>query len=270
MLHVKSVTQCAVLEQFSLFLVLSNKTLLAYPLEALVPTSNQPGAAPRGHQKLSDKHEVQYFVTGQLNGRTLVIYMRRKGLDSVFRCLEPIAGREAEEMRNRRPFGNLNLLNAKNDWFRVYKEFFVPSEAFSVNFLRNKLIVVCARGFEIIDLTELNPGAIPVFDPSKAKVDASLAAIKSRCEAGAKPLGIFRSTEAEFLLCYDTFGFFVDRHGFPNRDLRILEWEGRPESAGFHPPYVVLFSAPFMEIRHIKDGRLVQIYCASDIRCSWE
>lgn len=59
------------------------QTLLAYPLEALVPTSHQPGNAPRGHQKLSDKHEVQYFVTGQLAGRTLVVYMRRKGVSTL-------------------------------------------------------------------------------------------------------------------------------------------------------------------------------------------
>jgi hypothetical protein len=77
-----------------------------------------------------------------------------------------------DETRNRRAF--THFLNAKNDWFRVYKvslssdptwpyiltqetflqDFFVPSEAFHVHFLRNKLIVVCQKGFEIIDLTE--------------------------------------------------------------------------------------------------------------------
>jgi len=76
-----------------------------------------------------------------------------------------------DENRNRRAF--THFLNAKNDWFRVYKvswilesrlcrsdyrlriqDFFVPSEAFHVHFLRNKLIVVCQKGFEIIDLTE--------------------------------------------------------------------------------------------------------------------
>lgn len=118
--------------------------------------------------------------------------------------------------------------------------------------------------------SRLNPGSIPVFDSARVKNDAALGALRSRCEAGARPLGIFRSTESEFLLVYDTFGFFVDRHGYPNRDMRAIEWEGRPESVGFHPPYVVLFSAPFMEIRHISDGRLLQIYCAKDLRCSWE
>ncbi len=74
----------AVLEDFSLFLVLTNKSLLAYPLEALVPTTahsrEQP---PRGHQKISDsKHEIMFFAVGQLNGRTLVITMRQKGVSA--------------------------------------------------------------------------------------------------------------------------------------------------------------------------------------------
>lgn len=41
-------------------------------------------------------------------------------LDSVFKCLEPVSGKDSDEGRNRRPFGNL-MLNAKSDWFRVYK-----------------------------------------------------------------------------------------------------------------------------------------------------
>jgi hypothetical protein len=43
----------------------------------------------------------------------------KRKMDSVFRCLEPVTGREMDENRNRRAF--TNLLNAKNDWFRVYK-----------------------------------------------------------------------------------------------------------------------------------------------------
>lgn len=57
-----------------------SQTLLAYPMESLVPSGNSAGPPPRGHQKLSDKHEVQYFACGQLSGRTLVIYLRKKGV----------------------------------------------------------------------------------------------------------------------------------------------------------------------------------------------
>lgn len=38
----------------------------------------------------------------------------------------------------------------------------------------------------------------------------------------------------------------------------------------FHPPYLLLISAPFIEIRHIDTGKLLQIYTGSDLRLTWE
>jgi hypothetical protein len=74
-------------------------------------------------------------------------------MDSLFRVLEPILGRNGEDAnRQRRPFGN--LLGQRAEWFRLYKDFFIPTEALNVHFLKHKLAVVCTRGFEIMDLTE--------------------------------------------------------------------------------------------------------------------
>ncbi|KAJ9102459.1 hypothetical protein QFC21_002859 [Naganishia friedmannii] len=267
----------------------ANTTLLAYPLEALVPSLNPAAPVPRGHQKLSDKHEVQYFTCGNISGRTLVIYLRKKGvswrmpsklyelvdaemisqLDSVFKCLEPVSGKDSDEGRNRRPFGNL-MLNAKSDWFRVYKDFGISAEAYNVTFLRSRIILSCSKGFQIMDLAQSSSAEFPVFDNAKLKSDSNLAALRERCNNGARPLGIFRATENEFLLCYDTFSFYATRQGYPCRDLRPIDFEGRPETAAFHPPYLLLFSASFIEIRHISDCRLIQIVNAKDVKCTWQ
>ncbi|ORX37372.1 Dbl homology domain-containing protein [Kockovaella imperatae] len=210
-LHVKSVTNIAVLEEFGIFLVLQDRSLLAYHLEALVPTASSPQvrAAP---QRLSPGKDISFFSVGRLSGRTLVLYMKKKGMDSLFRVLEPISGRNAEDAaRQRRPFGN--FLGQRTEWFRLYKDFFIPTDALGVHWLKAKLAVVCAKGFEIMDLTE---------------------------------------------------------HGEPNRDMQAIEWEGRPDSVAFHPPYVLLVSAPFMEIRHIDTGKLLQIYTGTDIHLTWD
>ena len=110
-------------------------------------------AAP---QRLSGaSKDTVFFTVGQLSGRTLVLYMKRKGMDSVFKVLEPIMmkGDAAErERQQRRPFGN--ILGQRAEWFRLYKDFFIPTEAISVHFLKHKLAVVCSKGFEIMDLTE--------------------------------------------------------------------------------------------------------------------
>lgn len=59
-------------------------------------------------------------------------------------------------------------------------------------------------------------------------------------------------------------------HGEPNRDCQVIEWEGRPDSVAFHPPYLLLCSAPFIEVRHIDNAKLLQIYTGTDIRLTWE
>lgn len=92
------VSQCAVLEDFGLFLVLANKVaclhiykcegvftvtpsqvLFAYHLEALVPT--QPGNThvSQTPQKINGK-DVHFFSVGVVHARTLVIYMKKRGV----------------------------------------------------------------------------------------------------------------------------------------------------------------------------------------------
>ncbi len=58
---------------------LTIQSLLAYHLEALVPSAQSPQvrAAP---QRLSPGKDIVFFTVGQLSGRTLVLYMKRKGV----------------------------------------------------------------------------------------------------------------------------------------------------------------------------------------------
>lgn len=271
-LHVRGVTQIAVLEEFGIFLVLADKSLLAYNLEALVPTAPSANPARSAAPQRLSVREIVFFAVGQISGRTLVLYMKRKGLDSVFRVLEPVVNRNLDDHQRpqRRAFGN--LLSRNSDWFRIYKDFFIPTEASSVHFLKSKLAIVCTKGFEIMDLGDLKGGTIPIFDPNKVRDRPALAELSKKCE-GAKPLAMFRSKEGEFLLCYDSFGIYVDRHGEPNRDLQAIEWEGRPletRDIVFHPPYLLIISRSFIEVRHIDTAKLVQIYTGKDLRCTWD
>jgi hypothetical protein len=57
------------------------QSLLAYHLEALVPTASSPQvrAAP---QRLSPGKDIVFFTVGQLSGRTLVLYMKKRGVRS--------------------------------------------------------------------------------------------------------------------------------------------------------------------------------------------
>jgi hypothetical protein len=56
--------------------------------------------------------------------------------------------------------------------------------------------------WSVLTSVSLKGGNIPIFDPVKAREKPAIAELARRCET-AKPLGMFRSTESEFLLCYD-------------------------------------------------------------------
>ncbi|KAJ7319295.1 CNH domain-containing protein [Mycena albidolilacea] len=263
-LHLKMVTQCAMLEEFGIFLVLADKSLFAYHIEALVPSSPQATHASQVPQKLNGTKDVHFFSVGTLHNRTLVIYMKKKGLDSIFRVLEPVSDKINEKVKAPAGLGSrLGFRSTKSEWFRIYRDFFLPSESFDLYFLKAKIVILCTKGFEIMDLNDFKSVTIPLRD------EARLAPLSKRCDA-CRPIGMFRSNEDGFLLCYNEFGVYVDRHGDPRRNGTTIEWEGNAEKVTLHQPYILLFDSRFIEIRHIETGRLVQIIPGNDIRCLWD
>ncbi|KZP01565.1 Dbl-like domain-containing protein [Calocera viscosa TUFC12733] len=255
-LALKQVTQCAMLEKFGIFLVLADKSLFAYLLEALVPTSTTTSNTARQPERLNK--DVVFFSVGTLGDRTLITYMKKKGMDSVFQVVEPVLEKIQEKSKPVGAFGRF-MSGAKSEWFRSYREFFLPSEAYDVYFLRLKIVILCQKGFEIMGLADFKSDTIPHAN------DQRWGGIAKRFET-CKPIGIYRTSSEEFLLCYDEFGIYVGRHGDPSRgEQGVVEWEGKPLKAAFHAPYVLLFDKRFIEIRHIDKLHLVQIIPGTDI-----
>lgn len=263
-LHLKLVTQCAMLEDFGIFLVLADKSLFAYHIEALVPSTPPSPHSSRPPQKLNGNKEVQFFSVGTMGGRTLIIYMKKKGLESVFRVLEPVVEHINEKARAPGGLGRFaGFGNTRSEWFRIFRDFFLPCETFDLYFLKAKIAICCTRGFEVMDLADFKSVTIP------QREDPRLLGMNKRLET-AIPLGMFRSSESEFLLCYKEFGMYVNRHGDPSRAVLTVEWEGSAEKVACHPPYILLFDTRFIEIRHIETGRLAQIIPGRDVRCLWD
>lgn len=49
-----------------------------------------------------------------------------------------------------------------------------------------------------------------------------------------------------------------------------VEWEGKADRVASHPPHILLFDPRFIEVRHVRTGRLVQIIPGKDMRCIWD
>jgi hypothetical protein len=132
-------------------------------------------------------------------------------------------------------------------------------ESNSIHFLRSKLCVGGAKGFEIVSLETLETQSL--LDQADTSLD-----FVARREGGVKPIYIERNT-SEFLLCYTDFSFYVNKNGWRARgDWKIL-WEGAPNAfATWGEKYILAFEPEFIEIRQSDTGGLVCIQTHKNIR----
>ncbi|KAG1380030.1 hypothetical protein G6F61_004423 [Rhizopus arrhizus] len=257
-LSISDVTQIAVLEEHHILLVLSDKTLYAYALDPLVPKDSRKTTGDKPYQKIAQ--HISYFNAGVCNGRTIVVAMKKRGVDSNFKVLEPVCGDLRDPGNSKKYFTKHGLFQKMPSWFKNYTEFYIGTESYSVHFLKARLVVVCLRGFEIINLEALSMNRnLP--DPSHP----DFAFVQQRGQE-LRPLGMFRCRE-NYLLCYDAFAFMVNTHGSYVRDAPLIEWEGVPQSVAFYYPYVIGFDPRFIEIRHVETGELIQVLAGIHMRC---
>ncbi|CEP17756.1 hypothetical protein [Parasitella parasitica] len=257
-LSISDVQQIAVLEDHHIFLILSDKTLYAYALDALIPNDNtRKSPSDKPHQKIAQ--HISFFHSGVCNNRTIVIAMKKRGVDSNFKVLEPICG-DLRSPKSSKFFTKSGLFGKIPAWFKNYMEFYIGTESYAMHFLKARVVVVCARGFEIINLEALNMNRNL---PDMANPDFGF--VQQRGD-DLRPLGMFRCRE-HYLLCYDAFAFMVNVHGAFVKGAPLIEWEGVPQSVAFYYPYVIGFDARFVEIRHVETGELIQVLAGNHMRC---
>ncbi|KAI1320170.1 RHO1 GDP-GTP exchange protein 2 [Mortierella claussenii] len=190
------VSQVDVLEDERILLVLAEKQLLAYGLEALDPTD--PNSPNKRAKKLGSS--VSFFKTGVWQNRTLVGIVKNSSnaLDasSTIKTLEPI--QHDDSKKNKHSLRTM-LRGGNTELFKLYKDFYIPRETNSLHFLRNTLCVGCSKGFELIDLSNLNTQDLLDFS------DPTLEFVHKKDE-NLKPLALYRIGTGDsftFLLCYE-------------------------------------------------------------------
>ncbi|KAF2014639.1 Rho1 guanine nucleotide exchange factor 1 [Aaosphaeria arxii CBS 175.79] len=247
-LDCKAVTQVDVLEQHQIVLVLADKTLYSYSMEALDPDESQ--AIAKRPRKIC---HANFFKSGICMGQQLVASVKTSALSTTIKVFEP-----KENMANRsKKSGFAKMLSTGQDQLKPYKEFYIPTESTSIHFLRSKLCVGCARGFEVVSLETLETQSL--LDQADTSLDFVVR------KENIKPIHIERLA-SEFLLCYTDYSFFVNRNGWRARpDWRII-WEGTPQAFAIFHPYILAFEPSFIEIRHMESGGLVHILTAKNIR----
>lgn len=250
-LPLPGVTQVDVLEEYQILIILAEKSVHTFTLDALDP-SDPMGSLKRGRRIAS---YISFFKAGQCLGRTLVCVVRSSSLSSTIKTLEPIeqnlrVGKKQQTFRK--------LLQGGQDSLRVFKEFYIPTESSSIHFLKTKLCVGCTKGFEIVDLETLDTQGL--LDPADSNLDFV------QKKENVKPIAIYR-IDGDFLLCYDEFAFYVNKNGWRAKGNWIIHWEGNPTSFALHHPYVLAFEPSFVEVRHVQTGALHQVITGYNLRC---
>ena len=231
-----NVTQLDVLEEYSVLLVLTNRSLYSYSLSVLDP--NEPAHSKRGKKIQGNCH---FFKSGICLGRHLVCCVKPTTLSTTIKVYEP--NDAMSKAKKQKGFGK--MFNAGQDELKPFKEFYIPTESSSVHFLKSKLCVACARGFEVVSLETLETQSL--LDQADTSLD-----FVARKE-GVKPIHIER-LNGEFLLNYSEFSFFVNRNGWRARPEWRIDWEGTPQSFALSYPWILAFEPNFIELRNIESG----------------
>ncbi|RDW74267.1 putative Rho guanyl nucleotide exchange factor [Aspergillus mulundensis] len=259
------VTQIAVFEEFNLFLLIADKSLIAYHLDVVCPTSGVPASASndsarRAPQKLSGNREVGFFAAGHMKDRTLVMYKKRDGLSSTFKILEPVLQKSAT---SRGRFFSSRRSNT--EFFREYDEFYIPAESYGINLFHSSLAISTQKGIEILTLDKKQTWSVPEFRTEAQEAQAHLSEIGRRI-TGLRPLGMFRLSDAEFLVTYTECAVYVNQHGDVSRSV-VLEFVGRAHSACLYGKFLILFNDDFVEVRNAMNGRLRQVIPGHNVVC---
>ncbi|POS78120.1 Rgf3-like protein [Diaporthe helianthi] len=260
--QISRVTQIAVLEEFSVCLVTADRSLIAYPLEVVAPTSNFPAtgndSARKAPQRLAK--DVTFFATARMKERTLVFYKRKEGMHTTFKVLEPVFQRSSE--KRPRIFGGRRGGPGSTETFRDFDEFYLPTECYSLNLFQSYIAVATAKGFEMLTLDKKQTMSVP----SGLDMPA-IANIANRIR-DQRPLGMFKLNDQEFLLAYEDCAVYVDKHGEVSRTL-IMEYSGKQKKARgatMFGQYLLLFNEDYVEVRNAENGRLRQIVAGRDVR----
>ena len=263
------------LEEFSLCLLISERTLIAHHLDTVLnPTTANPAGstttyASRAPQKLSGTRDVAFFAHSRMKDRHLIFYKKRDGLSSVFKVLEPIYQRSgsissssssSSASTRHRFMASMRMKSSGTEAFRDFAEFYIASETYAINLFHSSMAIATVRGFEVLTLDNYKPYTVPELKAPEVAVTA--ARLRDQ-----RPLGMFRLSDIEFLLAYEEVGVYVNKHGDVSRGV-IMEYIGRAKQACLIGTYLILvdYNGLYVEVRNAINGRLRQVISGRDVK----
>jgi hypothetical protein len=193
-----------------------------------------------------------------MKDRALVFYKKREGVSSIFKVLEPVYQKSSTSSSARNRFG---IKKGNVEFFREFDEFYIPSETYAINLFHSSLAISTARGIEVLTLDKKLPMSIPDLKPP------DVAATAQRI-SGQRSLGMFRLSDSEFLLVFESTGVYCNKYGDVSRTA-VCEFVGKARSASLVAgTFLILIGdgGGYAEVRNAISGRLRQVISGRDVR----
>ncbi|KAJ2235179.1 RHO1 GDP-GTP exchange protein 2 [Coemansia sp. RSA 485] len=280
-----SVSKIHVLRRYNLAVVLSDQNLLVFQLTAIENATSKVGTAGLTGTRIASS--VAFFDVGVYLGTPLIVLMKPRNGKSHFKCIQPQfvstdgAGNTgsdfsydssesaADYKRQPAPTVSITTADSIRNLRTVYQgsqtalnlisEFSIPGKTKRVHFLRRKLCIVASKTFEIVDVANsrvLRSLPDPLDDDFSFVHTNDSGHAMAICKVGR-----------EFLLCYESFAFYIDNFGRRSRPDVFIRWEMAPHLITFRHPYVVAINPRFFEIRHMETGVLLSIVRLENAVC---
>ncbi|CAN6649846.1 hypothetical protein TRVA0_024S00496 [Trichomonascus vanleenenianus] len=285
-IDISRVCQIDVIEELNVVILLADKALVYYNLDAVLSSSQNTTGRMNSNPttvinnlntgfRLSKHREVGFFNVGRMKDRTLLFYKRRDGMSSTFKVIEPVKEKGSQRKRSKMVFARSASLGS-TEYFREVEKFYVPTDSYGISLFKSSFAVHTNKGFEVMSLdykhpqTVPNPASVtssvltPIYRASNRRVPSPEAA-KKRLE-NTKPIGMFRVSENALILCYEDFAMYADNHGNIIGPT-VIEFVGKARDAALQHPYLLVFDDEMVEVRRIDTGgQLKQVISGKDIR----
>ncbi|KAJ6557647.1 kinase-like domain-containing protein [Mycena capillaripes] len=276
----KNVSHCAVLHDLGVVLILGDKpsmhqSIWACTTHDLLTAENLD--QNKLHRITAWNHRVTMFIAGKIHGKNTVVYLRRctgreyQNLHVHGMICAVLEANEQMISNYKKPSWLARIVQKDPQWFSEvgisYTDFAYHDEKGS-----QPLLDLCFidGGWAI-----LTPEDVVICPRSKVKKDLyavrkyhfrTLEADSTSRKHNPPPIGITASDAERYLICYPTFGAFVNR----DEEDRVY-WKVPVHQVAFHWPYALLFSDDQIEVRNICTGTLIQMLrdFGTDLRCLW-
>ncbi|KAK9379203.1 CNH domain-containing protein [Kockiozyma suomiensis] len=295
-LKIDHVKQIKVLPEYGIAIILADKSLFAYSLEALFAQDtvknrteiSQQSRLTRllslgqlstddssGLQPIGDSRHFDWFTVGIHQQRTIIVAHERDTASDL-RVFEPIAGKcptftaydysnVLEDPHERR----MRIANLRNsdlygftaerigqDLVREMEPILLNCACLGATIVSNMIILHTEKGFQALIYPAMTIASLPQLVTSDPVSSSQL--------SRQRPLGFFHVSENFYLLCYSTLCISCDAYGYISRQI-VINFTGHAKAVAVIAPYVIGFDNDFIEVRLIQTGALVNIISGTDV-----